>query len=74
MSKPKHIDTRAPRGEYIIAFDTDAAKATGIITGVKITIEPTTLGPEESTRIDLLDHPLYPHLRQYVLSNLRNTR
>ena len=74
MSKPKLIDTRAPKGEYIIAFATEALQSSGFITGVKVTIEPTTLGPDESTRIDLTDHPLYPHLRQYVLSNLKDTR
>ena len=72
--KPKHIDVRAPKGEYMISFDSSATKETGFIVGVKITIEPILLGMEESTAINLMDHPLYPHLRQYVLSNLKGTR
>lgn len=70
----RHMDTRAPKGEYMIAFDTATAESTGVIVGVKITIEVATLADEESTRIDLTEHPLYPQLRQYVLSNLKNTR
>jgi hypothetical protein len=74
VSAGKSIDTRAPKGEYMIAFDTDAVKATGVLTAVKITIEPATLADDETARIDLTDHPLYPQLRQYVLSNLKNTK
>ena len=57
----------------MIAFDT-AGHEHGFIAGVKITIEPAHLAMDESTRIDLTEHPLYPHLRQYVLSNLKRTR
>ncbi len=73
---PKHtpIDMRAPKGEYMIAFNTGHAGDTGFIDAVKITIEPAHLGMGEETAINLAEHPLYPHLRQYVLSNLKNTR
>ena len=73
MPKPKTVDVRAPRGEYMIAFDT-AGHEHGFIPAVKITIEPAHLAMDESARVDLTDHPLYPHLRQYVLSNLKGTR
>lgn len=63
------IDSRAPRGEYMVAFDTSAAAATGTLIGVKITIEPCTLSMEETARIDLSCHPLYEHLRSYCASN-----
>lgn len=72
--KTTTIDGRAPKGEYMIAFDTAAVKATGIVTAVKVTIEPATLGADESASVALIDHPLYPQLRQYVLSNLKRTR
>ncbi len=74
MSKPVVIDPRAPKGEFMIAFDTSAVKSAGAIHGVKVTLEIGTLMSEESAAVNLTEHPLYPHLRQYVLSNLKNTR
>lgn len=67
------IDSRAPKGSYLIAFDTISTP--GAIRAVRVTIEPDIIMPDaEEHRIDLTDHPLYPQLRQYVLSNLKNTR
>jgi hypothetical protein len=60
------IDSQAPQGVYMVAFDTTVA---GPLVGVKITIEPCTLDLDESTRIDLSCHPLYAHLRAYCMSN-----
>lgn len=55
--------------EYWVSFNTDTVKKTGILTGTKVTLETGTLGPDETARVDLADHPLYPELRKYCLSN-----
>ena len=74
MSARTAIDVRAPRGEFMIAFDTTRAKEHGFVGAVKVTIEPAHLALNESTSVALCAHPLYPYLRQYVLANLKNTR
>lgn len=73
-TKPKTIDMTAPKGEYMIAFDTTNADKSGFLNAVKVTLEPAHLAMDEVANLSLCDHPLYPKLRQYVLSNLKNTR
>lgn len=71
-----HIDNRTPRGEYHIEFDTTSTP--GFLRAVKVTLEvdmlpdDTASPKEEQARysVDLLNHPLYPQLQNYVLNNL----
>ena len=73
MAVKQPIDSRAPRKSYLIAFDTSSTD--GAIRAVKVTLEPEMIMPDdEKHAINLIDHPLYSYLRQYVLSNLKNTR
>lgn len=51
----------------------------GWLSALKVTIEMDALPPEdgplaEKFNVALADHPLYPHLQKYVLSNLRRAR
>lgn len=62
MSKEK----LPPTNEFCIAFWTPPS---GYIRAVKITIEVDVMDAMDTARIDLRDHPLYPHLEQYVRSN-----
>lgn len=52
-----------------ISFDTAAAKSTGMLKGVFITIREDVLAPEESVYVNLCEHPLYAKLAQYVKNN-----
>lgn len=52
---------------YAIHFDTkDMAPK---IVCIKVEITKLVIGPNDQVRVDLADHPLYPHLEQYVLAN-----
>lgn len=69
------IDTRAPRGEYHITFDTESTA--GFIRSVKVTLEadmlPDDTGAPEADQeryaINLCTHPLYKELERYVHAN-----
>jgi hypothetical protein len=60
-----------PCKEFYVSINTKKDAVVGVIRGVKITIEEDIIGLDEEVRIDLADHPLYPHLQQYVLANLK---
>jgi hypothetical protein len=59
---------------FAISFDTAAMKKTGIIKCVKVTLSEDTMDAEDRVHINLVDHPLYPQLEQYVKSNLARRR
>lgn len=52
-----------------IAFNTDAAKATGMLKGVFVTLKEDVMAPEDTVHINLCEHPLYPQLVKYVKNN-----
>lgn len=52
---------------YCISFDTK--EMPGKIVAVSVSLDTIILGPNDSTRVDLVDHPLYSHLEKYVLDN-----
>jgi hypothetical protein len=54
--------------EYYISFDTKINP--GKLEAVKITIENVTITDmDKPLKIDLVNHPLYSDLRNYVLAN-----
>lgn len=58
--------------EYHVAFDTRSRP--GYVVTTKIVISNDVLASsDESVRIDLVNHPLYPDLEKYVLANSRKT-
>lgn len=62
-------DKLPPAKEYHISFNTkDSA---GYIKAVKVALSEDIVDLDESVRIDLADHPLYPALQNYVLQNLK---
>lgn len=61
-----------PANEYHISFNTkDSA---GYIKAVKVSISEDVVLLDETVRIDLVDHPLYPALQKYILQNLKRGR
>lgn len=58
-----------PTNTFFVEFD--SKNSAGYIKGVKVTIEADILHIDESVRIDLADHPLYPALQRYVVNNPR---
>jgi hypothetical protein len=53
--------------EYGISFDTK--EMPGRIVAVAVKLSKIFMGPKDSVRVDLVDHPLYPKLEEYVLAN-----
>lgn len=70
------MSTRLPPDgkTFWISFNTKTARATGCLTGVKITIERDVLAADETAFINLIEHPLYSELERYVLANLKARR
>jgi hypothetical protein len=56
-----------PTNTFCIAFDTREGPK---ILAVQVTLEHRWMGPEDTARVDLSAHPLYPDLVRHVLSNL----
>ena len=52
---------------FAIDFDTKSHK--GYVTAVKVTLERDVVEMDETVRVDLCNHPLYPHLVRYVQLN-----
>jgi len=52
---------------YCVSFDTKDMP--GKIKSVRVELSTYVLGPNDSVRVDLKDHPLYPQLEAYVLAN-----
>ena len=61
MTDEKQPDT------FHVSFDTKTNP--GFVRSVKITITEDLLMSDESVRIDLANHPLYPKLEKYVRDN-----
>lgn len=56
-----------PSNEFHIQFD--QAGISGYIKSVKVVIMEDIVDRDETVRIDLRDHPLYPALFKYCLNN-----
>lgn len=56
-----------PSNEFHISFDT--RHSAGYIKSVKIVITEDIVDLDETVRIDLRDHPLYPALHKYCRDN-----
>lgn len=52
---------------YAISFDTK--EMPGKIVAVRVQLDTTVIGPDDTVRVDLAAHPLYEKLEQYVLNN-----
>lgn len=52
---------------YCLSFDTK--EIPGKIVAIQVTLDKFIFGPNESVRVDLVDHPLYHHLETYVRNN-----
>jgi hypothetical protein len=52
---------------YAIAFDT--LEMPGTVVCVSVQLSKLIIRPNDSVRVDLVDHPLYPQLCQYVRDN-----
>lgn len=61
MSKAPYVDT------FQIEFSTQDMP--GKIVATEVRLSKRILGPGESARVDLADHPLYPNLFQYCMGN-----
>jgi hypothetical protein len=59
-----------PTNTFCIAFDT--RERPGMILCVQVTLDHRWIGPEDTVRLDLSNHPLYPDLVRHVLNNLDN--
>lgn len=57
--------------QYMIAATTNEIKTTGLLRMTVVTLGHEVLAMDESTRVDLADHPLYKELQTYVLNNPR---
>lgn len=53
---------------YSVHFDTK--EMPGKIVAVRVQLDKVIMGPLDSVRVDLNDHPLYNRLVDYVLNNL----
>ena len=56
-----------PKGEYAIAFELKTGA--GLIRYCKVTIEEALMDEDDMVSVNLVDHPLYPQLAQYVKAN-----
>lgn len=54
---------------YIVSADT--REVPGRLSCVSVELDRILLSSHEHMRVDLADHPLYPHLQEYVLDNPR---
>lgn len=54
---------------YIVNAST--GEVPGRISCVSVELDRILLGQDDRMRVDLADHPLYPHLQEYVLNNPR---
>ncbi len=52
---------------YGIAFDTK--EMPGKVVAVSVALDKIIMGPTDTVRVDLCDHPLYKRLETYVLAN-----
>jgi hypothetical protein len=52
---------------YGISFDTQ--EMPGKVVAVSVALDKLIMRQTDSVRVDLCDHPLYPHLQRYVLAN-----
>lgn len=53
---------------YAVAFKT--REIPGRVRAITVKLDSQIGGPNDAWRTDLVDHPLYHHLRGYVLANL----
>jgi hypothetical protein len=53
--------------DYCISFDTN--EMPGKIVCVRVQLDTTIIGMDDKIRLDLVNHPLYRHLEEYVLNN-----
>lgn len=70
-AQPTPTPNLPPDNTFGISFTTDAVKTTGILKFVSVTLKEDTMDQDDTVHVNLCEHPLYPKLRQYVLSNLR---
>lgn len=63
-----------PGAIYGISFNTSAVKKTRHITYIGIQIVEDTMDMQDTIRVDLIDHPQYKVLEQYVLSNAKKRK
>lgn len=61
---PKQL---VPTDTFCVSFNT--RETPGKIRCVQVTLRHQYIGPDDSVRLDLCDHPLYPELVAYCLSN-----
>lgn len=52
---------------YCVSFDTK--EMPGKVVAIAVALDKQIIGPNDSVRVDLVDHPLYHHLETYVLNN-----
>jgi len=52
---------------FCIDFDTN--EMPGKIVAIRVILDKYIFGPDDSVRIDLVDHPLYKKLEAYVKTN-----
>lgn len=58
-----------PGTQYMIEATTKEVAETGLLRMTVVTLGHEVLAMDESTRVDLCDHPLYPQLERYVRNN-----
>lgn len=51
------------------AVDLDTRSVPGRIECVTVALDKVLIGPNDTIRVDLRDHPLYPKLAEYVRLN-----
>jgi hypothetical protein len=56
--------------KYCISFDTE--EMPGKLIGISVALDKIFIGPNDTVRIDLRNHPLYEHLECYILNNPSN--
>lgn len=61
MADKTYVDT------FQIEFSTE--EMLGKIVATEVRLSKRIMGPSDSARIDLADHPLYPKLFQYCMGN-----
>lgn len=52
---------------YCISFDTKDMP--GKVVAIRVELTKMFVEPSDKVRVDLVDHPLYKQLEQYVLNN-----